>query len=255
MARPAIKSGVLCFHCESDETCKAGFDKGKQRYRCRECRRFFRDNPEVRAGKKTPYLKRASDLPSPGHLVLELRAIEQELGRTPTTTLIIDLSKANKAHSLNTYYAVFGSFTAALKRAKLKPAYKQEFDEADRDRMVGELRLLHKKLGRPIYAEDVDDARRKGTMSSPYHMVRAFGSVPLAIAAAGAGKKKYTRDEMISFLRKLDQKLGRPVMEQDIQKEFRAGHGPSDRAIAREFGGLVKARLAAKIRKWKPRRT
>ncbi len=69
----------------------------------------------------------------------------------------------------------------------------------------------------------------------------AFRSVPAAIAAAGAGEKRHTREEMIEFLRKLDKRLGRAVMKQDIQAEFRAGRGPSDRAVTREFGGLVKA--------------
>ena len=201
---------------------------------------------------KTDYRKRAGEkIPSAGHLILELRAIAQKLGKPPTTMIMAELSKQNRAHSLNAYYAVFGSFLNALKRAKLKSRYRQEFYDRDRELMLSELRHLRKRLKRPIYDRDVDEARRKGLISSPYHFLRAFGSVAKAIAAAEAGHKKYNRKEMIEFLRKLDAKLARPVSKDDITEQFRAGKGPSEKAIYREFGGIVNARKIAKIRKYK----
>src|SRR5690606_39716825 len=60
----------------------------------------------------------------------------------------------------------------------LKPRYKQEFDAAHRERLLDELRKLQRKLGRTLFDEDVDEARRRKEVSPPYHFVRAFGSVP-----------------------------------------------------------------------------
>ena len=174
MARPPILSGVVCYHCRSLETSKAGIVRGKQRFYCRVCRRFSRENPEIPEGKKK---YRSSNLPSAGHLILELQAIAQELGRTPTTSIIMERSKQNRAYPLGNYYAVFGSFLTAVKRARLKSRYKQEFDESDRERMLGELRVLRKKLKRPIFDEDVDAARRRKELSPPYHFQLAFGFI------------------------------------------------------------------------------
>lgn len=198
----------------------------------------------------TDYRKKAGNkLPTAESLILELQVVAQSIGRTPTTTIISELSKEGRAHSLNSYYAVFGSFLKAVKRANLKPRYKQEFDDADRERMLDELRRLQKRLKRPIFDEDVDEARRREKVSPPYHLKLAFGSVPQAIAKAGAGARRWTRTEIIEFLKRLDKKLERAVLERDIQREFHAGRGPSDRAVVREFGGILRARLVAAVRK------
>ena len=219
--------------------------QGSQRYYCRACRRYFRQNPQLPEGR-TDYRKRAGKLPSAGQLILELHAVAQRIGRTPTTAVIAEMSKKGRTHSLNTYYAVFGSFLTAVKRAKLPPRYKQEFSEDDKERMLDELRSLGRKLKRPIYDADVDEARRKGRISPPYHFKLAFGSVPAAIAAAGAGDKKWTREELIRYLNRLKINLGREVMKQDVEEEFRRGRGPSIKVITRNFGGIVNARRARK---------
>jgi hypothetical protein len=106
---------------------------------------------------------------------------------------------------------------------------------------------MHSKLKRPLLAKDVVAARKKGKVSSVYHFQRAFGSVPKAIEAAGAGQKTYTRQEMIEILRRLNSQLDHPVLASDIDELFRLGKSPSHRAIEREFGGMAKARRAAGI--------
>lgn len=178
-------------------------------------------------------------------MVLELQAIAQRLDKTPTANDINELSKQGRAYSLNTYYEVFGSFLEAVRKAGLKPNYKQKFDK---EKLLGELRALRAKLKRPLIGKDVVEARKKGKVSSIYHFQRTFGTIPKAIAAAGAGKKTYTRGEMIKILRQIDAKLDRPVLASDIDKLFRAGEGPSHRAVEREFGGMAKARRAAGIK-------
>jgi len=244
MGRPAIPSGFICYHCGSGATCKAGFGKyRKQRFYCRSCRRWCLENPEIRTGK----IKRSTNanLPSKQYLISELKEVARELGRTPVTTDWPGLREHDRVYPLYVYYAVFGSFLAALKRAKLKPKYKQEFDESDRNRLLDELRQLQRKLGRTLFDEDVDEARRRQEVSPPYHFVRAFGSVPAAIEAAGAAKWIYGREEMLAILGKVDATLDRPIQKTDIQKLNHAGEGPSVKMFLKEFGTLSKARRAA----------
>jgi len=241
--RKPLLSTIGCFHCGGFETSKAGFTKNKkQRFYCRVCRRFFRENP---APKKPVKVSAAGDLPSAGNLILKLIALGQRLGRTPTTTDVSELSKKGRIFSLDAYYAVFGSFNDALRRARLPLRYNQEFDK---EKLSGELRELHAKLKRPLLGKDVLAARARKEVSSLYHFQRAFGSVPLAVAAAGAGRKKYSRDEMIKILRQIDARLDRPLMAADIDELYRFDKGPSKRAVEREFGGIAKARVAAKVK-------
>ena len=54
--------GKVSYHCGSAETCKAGIVRGKQRYYCRTCRSFFREN-RVLAEGKTDYKKLVGKLP------------------------------------------------------------------------------------------------------------------------------------------------------------------------------------------------
>jgi hypothetical protein len=245
MGRPPIQSGFTCYHCGSRETCKAGFGKHrKQRFYCRACRRWFLENPETRIGKRKSHNK--ADLPSKQYLVAELKEIARELGRTPTTYDWPGLREQERVYPLYVYYAVFGSFLSALKRADLKSRYKQEFDVSDREGLLNELRELRRKLGRTLFDEDVDEARRRKEVSPPYYFVRAFGSVPAAIEAAGAAKKIYSREEMIRILRKLDAPLDRPIQKTDIQKLYDCGKGPSVKMFLKEFGTLSKARRAAR---------
>ena len=250
MARPPILSGVSCFHCGSGETSKAGIPKGIQRYRCRACGKLFID-PEERQTR--PERKRRvgqANLPSAGTLVLKLRSIAVRFGRAPTTLEITRLSKTGRSYPLHHYYYVFGSYLAALKKAGIKARYRQEFDEKEQERMLDELRALSRRLKRPLYGRDFPKAREKGFVSPINHFHIAFGSVPNAIELAGvAPKKTYTRDEMITALRKLDAKLDRPVERKDIREANHKGECPSENVIVREFGSLRKARVLAGIRR------
>ena len=181
----------------------------------------------------TDYRKRVpGDLPSKSRLILELRALAQHhLHRTPTTTDIRALYTQGKSHSLETYYAVFGSFLVALERAKLKARYKQQFNEEEKEHMLAELRHLRKKVGRPLFGYDVVKARKKKQVSPINHFQIAFGSVPQALAAAGAGPITYTRDEIIDLLRKLQSKVDGPVTEGQINELYAKREAPNVRRI------------------------
>jgi transposase-like protein len=240
-----------CYHCGSTETAKAGFSKFggqiKQKYFCRNCGCFFRENPEYvkGEGEKNNFWVR-KNLPSAGHLILELRAVAQRLGRTPQARDITERSKEGRGNSLNTYRAVFGTFTEAIRRARLTRDYPKAYPP---EQMLAELLSLRKKLGRPILKPDIAKASKKGKVPSIYFLRRAFGSILKAIDAAGAGRKNYGRQEMIDCLRKLDAKLGHRVRVSDIGALYREDNGPSPDAVRRMFGGIEKALKAAGIRK------
>lgn len=248
MARPVVLSGRRCYHCGSDQTSKAGWGKtGKKRYKCRMCRKFFIEGGATKHGKRQQY---KMTLPSREYLLNEIRRVARELGRPPTTTDWAKLRQTDSVCPLQWFYAVFGSWLKAVKLAGLKPNYLQEFDERDRERMLRDLSSLSRKLGRPIIGEDVFVARKRKEVSPINHFQIAFGTVPEAIAAAGVGPHvEYSRDELKSFLRKLDATLDRPVQKADIQKMYDQGRGPSVKRFINEFGTLTAARRAAGIRK------
>lgn len=273
MGRPPVKSGINCYHCGSDHTCKGGMAKGKRRFRCRACCRFFID-PSDRAERPAKVASTAPDStpavrminpksrkginrkerPSPSHLILKLQSISQGLGRAPTTDEITQFAKRGRSYQLKDYYEAFGSYVAALKKGKIKLRYRQEFTEAERELLLEELRALSRKLKRPLLGKDVFAARKKKWVSPINHFQIAFDTVPQAIAAAGVSPKvSYTREEMIEILRKLDAKLDRPVQTSDIEALYRAGKGPAKNSFVREFGGVAKARKAARIKSHNPK--
>ncbi len=53
---------------------------------------------------------------------------------------------------------------------------------------------------------------------------------------------------MIKILRQIDARLDRPLLAVDIDELYRADKGPSKRAVEREFGGIAKARAAARVK-------
>jgi transposase-like protein len=241
---------AACYHCGSTETAKAGFSKFggriKQKYFCYGCRRRFRENPDYiqGPGKNRNFWVR-KNLPSASHLILELKAFAQRLGRTPQARDIIERSKQGRGNPLNTFRAVFGTYTEAVRRAGLTRDYPRVYPP---EQILAELRALRKKLGRSLSNGDIAAASKKGKAPSFYFLRRAFGTVGKAIDAAGAGRKSYNRREIIDFLRKLEAELDRPVRESDIAALYHEDKGPSPTAVSRTFGGIAKARKTAGLR-------
>lgn len=246
MGRPVVLSGFNCYHCGSDQTCKGGWGKGKRRFKCRNCKKFFIEGGGYRPPGK---YKIGENTPTADYLILELQSIAQRIGKTPTTTIVTELAREGDAHHTHHYYAVFGSFRKAQKLAGLKPVYMQEFDRADRLIMLNQLRTLSRKLGRPLFAEDVADARKRGEVSPLNHFFIAFGLIPTAIEIAGvAPKREYTREELIEHLQKVDAESARTVTGADLDALYDKGEGPSHRQYDRMFGGLAQARAAAGVK-------
>jgi hypothetical protein len=246
MGRPVVLSGFICYHCGSDQTCKGGWNKGKRRFKCRGCGKFFIEGGSYKPPRK---YKIGENTPSAEHLILELQTIAQRIGRTPTTLIITQLARKGEAFHTYHYYSVFGSFLTALRLARIRLIYMQEFDEADRLVMLNQLRTLSKRLKGPLFAEDVADARKRGEVSPLNHYFTAFGTIPTAIELAGvAPKREYTREELIEHLQKVDAKSDRPVTGADLDEFYDKGQGPSHRQYQRMFGGLAKARKAARVK-------
>lgn len=237
---------IICPHCGSEHTNKAGFTHNKkQRYYCRDCRRFSRENAVVNStlNPRKRSSAQKSPLPSRNHLILKLRSLAQKLGRTPSTA-DINASAKRGGIPLYVFYEVFGSYETALESSLLPLRYKQHFD---REALLEELRALRKKLKRALIAEDVHQARLERSISSPYHFQRAFGSIPRAIAAAGVGRCEISRAEIISYLRKLGEQLNRPPTGKDIAQRFVPGETPSLKEILRTFGTLTEAKKRAGV--------
>ena len=259
---------VPCNFCGGKRTNKGGFvgaDKKRQRYFCRDCQRFYREGAVYRKRKES-YAPKLDVLPSERRLIAELREIARTLSKTPTTNDIRNLSKKKKCHTLENYYAVFGSYVEAVRAAGLKQHYKQEFDK---EKLLAELRELAKSFDRRMFARDVGAARRKGLVSPKNHFDNAFGSIPLAIEASGVNEnhpfddfahlprhksgeylpraREYSREELCEHLRKLERKLGRVPRHNDIEKNYKKDVRPSLKAYLNEFGTISKARKAAHI--------
>ena len=232
---------AACFHCGSTSTIRYGTKaNGKLRFKCRNCGRYFVD-PATRLVRDKP--------PSASHLILKLRALAQKLGRTPTTKdLRIQVSKGFEFNQ-HDFTRAFGSYSAAVRRAGLTQNYRRQFDEAEKEFMLEQLRRLGRLMKAPVSTDDVRAARRKGLVSPVSHYEKAFGSIAAAIRAAGVSVKyRYTDEEMIEILRSIDMRLDRPVLPADIAELHRQGKAPSPKVLAGRFGGMKKARAAAGIK-------
>lgn len=235
-----------CYHCHSTDTTKAGKTVNqKQRFYCNGCRRFFRENP-VLATKTKPYLVETATLPSRSQLILQLQAIAQDLGRTPTRKDIQQLSKQGKAFSRRVFYAVFGGFRAAITAARLPAIYNRRLD---REQLLAELRELHRRQGcRPLATEDLRAGRRRGEISPLNHFKQVFGSLPAAVREIGAARRHdYTRAELIKELRELARALERMPRKKDIDRCYEKGTGAHYKKFINEFGSFREARLIAGV--------
>jgi hypothetical protein len=123
---------------------------------------------EFQAGMR----KRYSD----EQILAELKASAERLGRSPTMREFAD-DPETTVHP-QTVIEHFGSWNAAKREAGLVP---RRF--ATRDELLGLLRELGEKLGRPPTARDLDDHR--GQLPSKSLYWHTFGSLTNALREAG----------------------------------------------------------------------
>jgi hypothetical protein len=234
---------IGCVYCQGRWLTRSGrHQNGRPRYKCQDCGRTFVD-PALRTKRIPPDV-------TPSQLILKLKALAERLGHTPAASEVDREFKKGFPFKVNDYVRAFGSYSAATKKAGLIRNYRRIFNEQEKEFMLDQLRALSRRYRRPVTAEEVRLARSRGVAVSPVtHYQKAFGSVAKALAAAGvAVKRKYTDDELISILRKLDLKLEHPVMRADINRLAREGKCMTSDRIAQRFGSLKQARQRCGIR-------
>ena len=143
-------------------------------------------------------------------LIELLVKFEKKLGRTPT---LEDLKATEDMPSETTCLRFFGSWNKALEAAGLNPNIRYDWT---REELIELLVKFKKKLGRIPKMEDVKAAE---DMPSANTYIKYFGSWNRALEAAGLKpnlKLGWTREELIEFLVKLGEKLGRTPTTRDV---------------------------------------
>ena len=150
-------------------------------------------------------------------ILAELKASAERLGRSPTMREFAD-DPETTVHP-QTVIEHFGSWNAAKREAGLVP---RRF--ATRDELLGLLRDLGEKLGRPPTARDLDEHR--GQLPSKSLYWHTFGSLTNALREAG---------------------FDVPVGEERLERSVEQGA-----ALARELGRLPKFQDWAEARREDP---
>ncbi|WP_135855059.1 homing endonuclease associated repeat-containing protein [Halorussus salinus] len=144
-------------------------------------------------------------------LLAALKALAGELGRPPTRGEM----EADGKYSATPYYREFGSWTAALKHAELKPKYRQKIPE---EKLLTELQKLADELGHSPRKEEM--ATHGPFSPSTYR--RRFGSWRAALEKAGLDEEsqqssqRIDRKELLRALHQLTRELGRPPTQSDM---------------------------------------
>ena len=154
-------------------------------------------------------------------LLLQLRELGQELGRTPTGADLVTRRRSMPSKSL--YWQAFGSFRAALRAAGFDvPATKERSDRAVEEgvRIATRLRRL------PTFEDWARERARDASLPSEWQVYRLFGARKGAWAA---------------FLRKVERRLasGQPREPRPGRPAKRGARGTSGvpREPARRGGG------------------
>lgn len=136
---------------------------------------------------------------SDADLLEELIRLQSEHG-----TVSKNIMDTCGAHSSTTYQRRFGSWTSAIRAAGLKPA---NGGEPSDDELLSEIRRLNGKFGK-VTAKIM---REHGEWSPSVYQ-RRFSSWTKSLEAAGVNsdnKTKYSEEELLKELRRLDRDLGR----------------------------------------------
>ena len=179
----------------------------------------------------------------PGVLILQLQALAQELKRTPTFKDLEAARRKGKCHSMTAFLRTFGTWSNALRVAKLPLNENQEFS---REQLLDQLRDLGKSMGGVVRKRDVTAASRAGKCARLVTFRRGFGTLRRALEEAEVlFNQKSSRRLLLDHLWNLAKEIGRPPSRVDVEKAHRAGKGPSFHGYYREFGGMIGARKAA----------
>ncbi|MFQ6009650.1 MAG: homing endonuclease associated repeat-containing protein [Candidatus Aenigmatarchaeota archaeon] len=213
------------------------------------CKHFGSWNSALKAaGLESKYREYSNE-----ELIKALKEKAKELGRPPTT---MEMNKDKSIPSAHTYNQRFGSFNKALKEAGLDINCERK-DYTDEE-LLELLKDKAEELGRTPTIEEVikDDS-----MPYPGVYYKRFGSWKNAVKEAGLEpymrvyKKKYTDQELLDFLRKKAEELGRTPLKGELNTDksipnqylYRKRFGSWE--IALKKAGLKPNKKTAKKRK------
>lgn len=153
-------------------------------------------------------------------LLLQLKKLQEKLGRTPTQYDISKASKEGECCSDPVFRDRFGSLTKAFELIGVKPT---KFVGLTREELCDQLRELKVKLGRLPVVADIIRASAKDEMASMTLIWQNFGTFNQALRTAGLTKKvkeqpKYTKEQLLDDIRTARDLLGKVPTTGDMDR-------------------------------------
>jgi uncharacterized protein YejL (UPF0352 family) len=196
-------------------------------------------NAALKAAGLEPY-RRPVLVYSDEQLLQILRDLAAELGHSPRQS---ELKARPGTPALNTYERRFGSWTAALKAAGLKP-YRRRARAFSDEQLLQALRDLTAELGRPPTKKQLQARPDLPPLGAYY--ARFGRSWTAALKAAGiegtSRSPNYSDAYLLQILRDLAAELGRPPSDHQMQARRDL---PSVKIYYKRFGGWNAALKAA----------
>jgi hypothetical protein len=203
-----------------------------------------------RAGLTLNYRRQFSDSEKE-HMLEQLRRLSR-LNNAPVST---DDVRAARRRGLvppvSHYEKAFGSIAEALRAAGV--GVKNRYTDEE---LIAILRSIDMRLDRPVLPSDIEKLFRQGKAPSPKVLAARFGGMRKARAAAGIKQRfrfangvtgiyqRYTREEMVTQLQNLAERLGRPPSYGDITNAGRSVIASAPTFISM-FGSMAEAWRAA----------
>jgi hypothetical protein len=195
-------------------------------------------------------------------IIEELKTLRKELGRPLLKRDIKAAAKEGAAPSFYFMRRMFGSVSKALAAAGAGQA---RYTTAE---IIGILRQIDAKLERPVQRSDINRLHREGKGPSFGAVKNRFGSLEKARRAAGVKSlypaygsrkqkywQKYAPADLISQLKSLSKRLGKPPRHDDLNRASKEGASASARPFVRCFGSIAEAHRAAGLgTKFEPHR-
>ncbi|MGH9824346.1 MAG: homing endonuclease associated repeat-containing protein [Blastocatellia bacterium] len=193
---------------------------------------------------------------SRGGLIADLQQLARELGKRPSMKDVDRASQTGSCPCSATYAHYFGSFSSAVKAARLdglpvaprtrwRDGQPVKYSKAE---ILTALKTLAVKLGRTPTFSDVADASKLGECPNTTTIARNFGRLSTAFKEAGfdsGERKRKARQRLIGQLQQLTRELRRIPTSADISAA--QGRCSTPMTFVRNFGSMVEARKAARV--------
>lgn len=205
-------------------------------------------------------------------IIESLQKLTLRLGHLPRYQDVDEASSRGETPSTTTLENRFGSFSKALKKARLAelvtdlpPDWSKQMVKYSKKDVIRSLRDLTEYLGRVPMLGDIDEAARLGTCPSKSRIIKKFGTLEKGRRAARlyemirksetgsdrssyrAKTKSYTESEIFEMLRRLTKRLGHVPTTAEIDEASKRRECPSIRYLKNKFGSVVKAREWARL--------